>query len=365
MLNADERALLWLNNFNITLKRKHAILQLFNSPSDMFNNFRQRRDYIIKMIDINLYNQMNMLREERYIDNIINNLNEKEVKVITYSSEGYPNKLINYLYEPPLVIYYKGNIKLLDARRIIAVIGSRHMTMYGKDATEIFSRDLSLYDFCIISGLARGADTIAHKECLKNDGNTIAVLGCGIDVIYPSENKDLYEEIAEKGLLMTEYPLGTEPYHYNFPQRNRIISALSDGVLVTEAGEKSGTMITANLAIDYGKKIFAVPGSIFSEMSRGTHNLIKQFSNIVFTTSINDILDQFNMRARTVVETPIQLDFLQESILQFLKDKSRNFSEIISHTTLDISEVINALNGLKNMKLIRQLPGNCYELQPK
>ena len=212
--------------------------------------------------------------------------------------------------------------------------------------------------------IGTGADTVAHTECLLNEGKTVAVLGCGIDVVYPKENKDLYNEIAKNGLIISEFPLGTEPYSYNFPQRNRIISALADGVLVTEAGEKSGTIITANLALDMGKELYAVPGSIFSEQSIGTNNLIKSYDNVFMVTNVNDILKQFNIKERDMVKDAIQLDFLQQCVVDELSKGRLHIEEIITKTNMEIGSLFAVLQGLISARIIRQLPGNFYELQP-
>lgn len=365
MYNQDEKALIWLNNFNnISTKKKLLILDLFMSPSEMYTSFKSSRDDIIQIIDEKVYNQLALLCEDSYVEKLVSDLSLKNVKVLTLASDNYPNKLKDDLLDPPICLYYKGNIELMD-KLCIAIVGARKITRYGKDVTEKFSRELALNGFCIVSGLARGADTTAHTECLANDGNTIAVLGCGIDVVYPKENKDLYMDIAEKGLILSEFPLGTEPLSYNFPQRNRIISALSDAVLVTEASEKSGSIITANIALEMGKEIYAVPGNIFSEQSKGTNDLIKNCSNVVMATNVNDILKQFNMKEREIIVDAIQLDFLQQSIVNELSGGKLHLEELLGKTNVEISSLFVSLQGLMNAKVIRQLPGNFYELQPK
>lgn len=366
MYNKDERALIWLNNFiGVSTKKKHFLLELFDTPDEMFCNFKDRREHILEFIDEKTYNQMAMLNEESFVDKIVNDLSVKNVKVITIESKNYPERLQTDLLEPPICLYYKGNIELLSSNMSIGIVGARKVTRYGRDVTEKFSRELTLNGFCIISGMARGVDTIAQTECIENDGKTIAVLGSGIDVIYPKENRDLYNNIVEKGLVLSEYPLGTEPYPYNFPQRNRIISALSDGVLVTEAGAKSGSIITANLALEMGRDIYAVPGNIFSEQSQGTNELIKISNNVTMTTNVNDILKNFNIKAREIVEHPIQLDFVEQSIVFELSNGKLHFEEIMSKTNIELSSLFVALQGLENAKIIRKLPGNFYELQPK
>lgn len=365
MYNNDEKALLWLNSFaGLSVKKKLLLLDLFMSPSEMFYEFKSLKDDILQIIDQKTYNQMAMLLEDSYTDKLINDLTVKKIKAVTIASADYPKKLKQSLDDPPIVLYYKGNLELVDTL-MVAIVGARKVTRYGKDVTEKFSKELTLHGFTILSGLARGVDTIAHSECLANDGNTIAVLGCGIDVIYPKENKDLYEDIARKGLVLSEYPIGTEPYHYNFPQRNRIISALSDGVLVTEAGAKSGSIITANCALNIGKEVYAVPGNIFSEQSQGTNELIKN-NNAAMILNINDILCQFNIQERKAACDPIQLDFVQQSIVNELAMEGKvHLQDLLSRTNMEISSLFIVLQGLINAKVIRQLPGNFYELQPK
>lgn len=363
MYNNDERALIWLNNFNISAKKKYLIYNLFQEPSEIVKEFKNCKDEILEIIDIATYNKMALLLDDSFTDKLINDLMIKGVGALTLISDNYPKKLEDYLDDPPIVLYYKGNIELLD-KLAIAIVGARKVTRYGKDVTEKFARELSLNGFCIISGLARGVDTVAHTECLLNEGDTIAVLGSGLDVIYPKENKDLFKEIESKGLILSEYPLGTEPFSYNFPQRNRIISGLSDGVLVTEAGQKSGSIITANLALDMGKELYAVPGSIFSEQSQGTNDLIKASNNVMMTTCVNDILTNYNIKQRDVAKSAIQLDFIEQSIVNELAGGKLHIEEIISKTNIEIGTLFTILQSLIAAKIIRKVPGNFYELQP-
>lgn len=225
------------------------------------------------------YNKLDITR-------IKQELNNNNIEYLTLLDDSYPEKLTN-IYMPPLVLFYQGNLSLLRAK-IIAVIGARSYSDYGKNVTEAFVTQLVKHQFHIISGLAYGIDTIAHKTCLNAHGYTIAVLGSGIKQIYPKEHLGLAAEIGNKHLLISEYP----PYAYarktHFPFRNRIVSALSDGVLVIEAKERSGTLITCDYALDQGRDIFVVPNHIYAENSVGTNNLIKQ--GAILVTNINDIL---------------------------------------------------------------------------
>ena len=175
---------------------------------------------------------------------------------------------------PPIVLFYRGNLSLIN-QRAVAIVGSRDHSKYAKDCIHDLIPSLVKDDIVVISGLARGVDTLAHEETLKVNGNTIAVIGSGLDVVYPTENGKLYDDIAKKGLILSEYPLQSRPLKFHFPYRNRIIAGLSHGVCVIEAKEKSGSLITANLALSENREVFAVPGSIFSIHSKGTNSLIE------------------------------------------------------------------------------------------
>lgn len=215
------------------------------------------------------------------------NLDKSKIKTIKIEDEIYPEKLKN-IYKPPKTIYLLGNEKILN-QKSIAIIGCRKCTRYGAENAYRFGYDLVKKNFCIISGFARGIDTYSHKGAVAAKGKTIAVLGCGLDIIYPPENIELYKEILKTdGAIITEYPLGSKPEKYHFPERNRIISGLSDGVLVVEARKKSGTMITVDFALEQGREVYAIPGSIVEENSYGTNELIKE--GAIPVTDITDII---------------------------------------------------------------------------
>lgn len=211
-----------------------------------------------------------------------------KIEELKINDKNYPLKLKNIIY-PPKKLYYIGNINLLN-NKSIAIIGSRNCSEYGKNVAKNFAEKLSNEGITIISGLAKGIDTFAHIGTLKNKVNTIAVLGSGLDEIYPKENIELFKNISKGGgLIISEYPLGTKPLKQNFPARNRIISGISDGVLVVEAKLKSGTKITVDFALDQGKDVFVIPGSIYSENSEGTNELIKQ--GAIPVTDYKEILE--------------------------------------------------------------------------
>lgn len=202
-------------------------------------------------------------------------INPNKVKIISIEDKNYPERL-KYIYNPPKKLYVLGDETLLN-KTAIAIIGCRNCSEYGKKVAYQFSQELSQKNIVIISGLARGIDTYAHQGTVCVNKKTIAVLGCGLNVIYPPENKELYKGILQNGgAIISEYPLGTKPLKQHFPARNRIISGLSDGVLVVEARKRSGTLITVEHALEQGKDVYAIPGSIYSSYSEGTNELIKQ-----------------------------------------------------------------------------------------
>ena len=203
----------------------------------------------------------------------IKRLQEQKVKVLTILDGAYPQRL-KEIYLPPIVLFYRGNLSLVN-QRAVAIVGSRDHSKYAKDCIREIIPALVKDDIVVISGLARGVDTLAHEETLKANGSTIAVIGSGLDVVYPLENSKLYDLIAKRGLILSEYPLQSRPLKFHFPYRNRIIAGLSHGVCVIEAKEKSGSLITSNLALSENREVFAVPGSIFSIHSKGTNSLIE------------------------------------------------------------------------------------------
>lgn len=210
-----------------------------------------------------------------------------EILKISIENPKYPS-LLRQIYDPPKILYIKGNLEVLN-NPCISIVGCRDASKYGEQAAKYFAYNLAKEGFTIVSGLARGIDSFAHIGTLKAKGPTIAVLGCGLDIIYPKQNENLANEILDLGgAIISEYPIGTKPYKMNFPARNRIISGLSKGVIVVEAKEKGGSLITADYAIEQGKEVFAVPGNINLLNSVGTNNLIKDGATLV--SNYNDVL---------------------------------------------------------------------------
>jgi len=290
-----------------------------------------------------------------------------EIKIVTYEDADYPEAL-RQIFSPPLVIYFKGEYKVED-HLALAIVGSRRPSIYGRITAEKLSKELARRNITVISGLARGIDTVAHQGSLKNRGRTIAVLGSGLGNIYPPENKRLASEISEKGLLVSEFPYNSPPFSGHFPRRNRLISGFSLGVIVVEAAAKSGALITANFALEQGKEVFAVPGKIDSPTSVGTHQLIQEGAKMVI--DVNDILEEFKCRfpgepfAVDIIEEKkkINISSLEDKIFSLIKegtDGGVHIDKIIRDSQVDSGKVAGLLFNLELKGLIKQLSGKRF-----
>ena len=269
--------------------KKFALLNKFETAKRIYNATEKEILKVDGMSD-KIVQNMQKAKDAKLLEKYEKYILKNDIKIINISDDNYPAKLKN-IYAPPITIVAKGDISLLNSKSI-AIVGSREPSKYGIYVAEKFSKELSKEGITIVSGLARGIDTFAHVGALSSFGKTIAVLGSGIDVVYPKENAKYYREISEKGLIISEYIVGTAPESKNFPQRNRIISGLSDGVLVVEARKNSGTMITTDFALEQGKELYVIPGNITSNLSAGTNNLIKEGAKLV--TDVYEILEDLN-----------------------------------------------------------------------
>lgn len=269
--------------------KKFALLNKFETAKRIYNATEKEILKVDGMSD-KIVQNMQKAKDAKLLEKYEKYILKNDIKIINISDDNYPAKLKN-IYAPPITIFAKGDISLLSSKAI-AIVGSREPSKYGIYVAEKFSKELSKEGITIVSGLARGIDTFAHVGALSSFGKTIAVLGSGIDVVYPKENAKYYREISEKGLIISEYIVGTAPESKNFPQRNRIISGLSDGVLVVEARKNSGTMITTDFALEQGKELYVIPGNITSNLSAGTNNLIKEGAKLV--TDVYEILEDLN-----------------------------------------------------------------------
>ncbi len=315
-------------------------------------------------LDKNIAYEFVAARNELRPDKIIEKLEQENIKVLTIEDEAYP-KLLAEIYDPPQLFFYKGVLDKSD-KFSLAVVGTRKYTKYGQQAAENMVFNLAKNNLTIVSGLAYGIDSIAHNTTLKAKGRTIAVLGCGIDKqsIYPSANRYLSDKIvATGGLLISEFPVGTPPLRHHFPQRNRIISGLSLGTLVIEAAAKSGSLITANLALEQNREVFALPGNIYSEVSEGTNNLIKQGAKAV--TTAEDIIETLNLAQ---INTYISTDKVvpetkeEEIILSRLSHEPVHIDELVRLTKLDTSIISSTLVIMEMKGMVKNLGNMEYIL---
>ncbi len=307
-------------------------------------------------------------------------LMEVGAQLLTIHDPAYPHRLRD-IFDPPLLLFALGNTQLIDSYSL-AVVGTRSPTPYGLAATERLSADLTKAGLTIVSGMARGIDTAAHRAALNADGSTIAVLGCGVDVLYPSSNRRLYDDIVERGLLLSEFLMEAPAFPQNFPVRNRIVSGLSLGVLIVEGAQHSGSAITAKLAMDQGRDVFAVPGNITSKMSWGPNLLIKE-GGAKLVQEWSDITNELPAAVRRDLIARAQQQILPEEadrliaaqdgaqeplkvlarkLLNFLKvDVPQQFESLVeTFEEVSSSELIGALFDLEMSGLIRQLPGKNF-----
>lgn len=355
--------IIWLNSIHISN----------SSIERIYNYFPDIRD--ILDIDPKFFYKIPGLKEEQ-INRIINNrkldtidktlekLKDNNINTITILDDNYPVSL-NYIYDKPYVLYYKGSLFEEDELSM-AIVGARKATSYGKWVCEKFTKELVDLGVTIVSGLALGIDAIAHKTAIENNGRTIAILGNGLDIKYPSRNEYLYDKIDQHGSIVSEFPLTTQPLAYNFPQRNRIISGLSKAVIVVEAKEKSGSLITAHHAIEQGKDVFAVPGNINSVYSGGVNKLIKDGAYPLL--SLDDILEVVSeLKDKAMEDKKNNLDYTNLSeteikVVNTLKDGPVHSDVIVYKTGLDASTVISVLTILELKGIIKELTSRTFAI---
>ncbi|HYF83068.1 MAG TPA: DNA-processing protein DprA [Clostridia bacterium] len=293
------------------------------------------------------------------IDEYLKIVKENGIKVYTIHDDEYPENLKN-IYDPPPVLYVKGELIKEDGLAV-GIVGSRKASDYGLKAAQRIASRLAELGITIVSGMALGIDSAAHKGALMSKGRTIAVFGCGLKYVYPMSNYNLSNEILKSGALISEYLFDTEPFPAQFPARNRIISGMSLGVIVVEAGEKSGSLITADFALEQGREVFAVPGNISSPTSRGTNTLIKNGAKLV--SRIEDIIEELNLKIiykeESNINNNVNLDISieEDCILAFLREKGGSKEEILAATGLQPGKAMGALTKLEVKGLVQQIGG--------
>lgn len=338
------------------VNRPHGIQTLFGASRQDLESIQvrtDRADFIVRQLT------------PSWIESRMEQYDRKGIGFVTIWDEEYP-PLLRETPAPPWVLYYRGDIGLSQRQPLIAMVGTRVPTAYGKNVALSFASDLVKAGVVVVSGMARGIDTRCHEGALSAEGKTIAVLGSGIDVVYPRENRSLYEQICRDGLVLSEYPLQTEARPGLFPRRNRIIAGLTLGTVVVEADKDSGSLITAGYAVNMNRDVFAIPGPIRSPKSRGTLNLLKD-GEAKLTTTVEDILEEyeswFGLRRHTYnIESSAsqQRTPEEDEIYRLIAEKPVTFNELLAKSKCEFGHLHSVLLSLTIKKQIEQLPGSTY-----
>ncbi|HME41835.1 MAG TPA: DNA-processing protein DprA [Syntrophorhabdales bacterium] len=332
----------------VSYERKKEILEGPESVASLFEGKR-------KIEDPRLRQRIRSFKGFGVIEGELTKLREMDVQIIFMRDAVYPPQL-KRIPDPPLALYLKGPLSLHD--QMMAIVGSRRATYEGMNLAERIAETLSSLGVTIVSGFARGVDSSAHRGALKGKGKTVAVFGCGIDICYPVENQHLYERVAREGLLLTEYTAGERPLAHHFPARNRIIAGLSKGVLVIEATSKSGSLITARLALEYGREVLAVPGRVFDEEYKGANNLIKQGAKLV--EGMEDIITCCFPGLHLEKNERLAMDDDEDYIYSLMGLNKIHVDELAAKSRKDIKHLLALLTRLEMKDLVRPLPGGFY-----
>ncbi|NLM26591.1 MAG: DNA-protecting protein DprA [Clostridiaceae bacterium] len=370
-MNPKLREWIWFANLKgIITRKKNELLELFGTPDSIYEADA------VALAKTGILSRENIdailsVEARKTVDETMEKIALNNIDVITLEDNTYPELLKN-IADPPVCLYVRGDIRRDEIS--IGVVGSRRASGYGLSTTRKISSELAEYGICVISGMARGIDTAAHQGALSSGGRTVAVFGCGLDVVYPPENRRLMERIIGNGAVVSEYPPGTIPAPHHFPVRNRIVSGMSIGVLVVEAGEKSGSLITAQLALEQGRDVYALPGNVISINSRGTNKLIQDGAKLV--TSVDDIIDEIrwykNFKKNIVInlndyknrkKIPDSLDAEEQSVIEMLSVEPLQIDEIHSRLSIEIQILHRVLLSLEMKGLIRREPGGKYVVQ--
>jgi DNA processing protein len=339
--------------------RLNRLLEYFEKPE---NILKARRDELTQVLGVadKIAAKISALKKED-LDKELKSAKRLGLEIMTLDDADYPENLKN-ITGAPIVLYVLGELKKCDALSI-AIVGSRRASFYGLSAAEKFAFALSEKGLTIVSGMARGIDTCAHRGALKQGGRTIAVVGSGFGYLYPQENLQLAQEIARSGAVISEFPVNTMPFPQNFPRRNRVISGLSKGVLVVEAAKNSGALITADFALEQGRDVFAMPGKVDSSTSFGTNALIKDGAKLV--SEVSDILEELVVpeeKAKICPKISAQpaLGDEESAVYNILSGESIQLDELAEKTNMDIPRISDILLKLRLKKLIRELPGKQF-----
>ena len=355
MPDLNDLALLWLHYFSLNEKKRKAILDLFNEPKDIFDDLKNKKQELENIAGKMQADRMLDVDPTEVVNGLIKKLKNLKISFITRNSVYYPEQL-REIPNSPLVLFYVGDINVLK-EKAIAVVGTRKPTSYGKFVVKDFCQKLLKANLVIVSGLAFGIDFIAHSTALEENGKTIAVMGGGLDEIYPAAHTMLAKQIIKKGgLIISEYFPGMRPTAYTFPERNRIISGIAIGVLVVEAGENSGSLHTISAAIEQGRELFVVPANINSSASFGSNRILVEMPHAM-VTNCDQILERFGLNLslnnnRTLLNEP------QKLIYDLICREPLSFDDLAKKTKISTSNLSSLLTIMEMSGIIKRLPGN-------
>lgn len=351
---------MWLSTFEfMNYKRAKFIVDNYDDLEDLFDNIADYKPELIQIFEIDEYEELVRERNLYYIEETIKNYDKLGIVVVTIKSDSYP-ELLKEIDSSPIMLYCKGNTDLLNTD-CLAVVGTRRATKYGKDNCNKFVKDIASENITIVSGLAEGIDTVAHKSTIEVGGKTIAVLGGGLLNIYPSSNVGLAKEILDNdGLLISEYKPNEPSMTYHFPIRNRIIAGLSKATFVVEATEKSGSMHTKNYAIEYNREVFALPGRVSDIYSVGCNKCIKN-GQAQMVLSAGEIIEYYGKTATTnTKEVAVQLSYEEQIIYDNLVGHEKHFDELLKDTGMETKNLQTMLMRMVLKGVIDKQPNNYY-----
>jgi len=342
--------------------RVRALLDQFGTPEAILGASRDELQRV-EGVGSEIAGNISRWRETVDLAGELERIEKAGVRVVTADDPDYPKNL-REIHDPPLALYVKGTLSDRDALSV-GIVGSRRTTLYGQEMARKLAFQLARIGVTVVSGLARGIDTHAHQGALQAKGRTVAVLGCGVDVVYPAENKKLYDQIlAQGGAVVSEFPMGRKPDRQSFPMRNRLVSGWSLGVVVVEANLKSGALITAKFAGEQGRQVFAVPGRADSPLSKGSNRLIKDGAKL--TEDVDDILSEFEYLLPPAKKTPaasaptLAVSETEQKVLAALGDEETTVDEVVQRSGLTSACVSATLLALEMKRLVRQFPGRLY-----
>lgn len=359
MYTNDDIAILYLDSLGLSRKAISDVLKQLKTPADIFGSGLKNAK-LAELLPKGSLERIANLGKDKIEQFVLADLDKYGIYAITYLNNLYPKQLLN-IADYPFVLYTKGDVGVLK-QPSIGVVGTRTPTNYGREITEKFTKELCASGLVITSGLSYGVDTAAAATALASNGKTIAVLAGGLDNIYPAQNVGLSNQIADNGLLVSEYRPGVRPRTYSFIARNRIISGLSQGVLVVEAGIKSGAASTAMFAVEQGRELFVVPGNITSPQSAGCNKLISEMPDC-FTISPRQITDRLGLKPSVKANKPAaQLDIISSNIVNAMGSEEVHFDQILEAVNMSASALASSLSMLEIMGIVKKLPGNYYKV---